>query len=93
MLYLVPFFFLQFKQRTIDSYPELFREGSGEQLDYSAERNFGEKWSWYQSIYGLSKGDITKFNEITKMNVNECLMYLSFEKEKSELEKMLIKNK
>jgi len=86
-------FFLSFKQRTIDNYPELFDGENTEQLDYSTERNFGTKWGWYQSIYGIGKGDITKFDEITRMNLNECLMYLSFEKEKNELERKLIKNK
>ena len=87
------FFFYNLSSELFDNYPELFDGGNREQLDYSAERSFGEKWSWYQSIYGLSQGDITKFNKVTKMKVNECLMYLSFEKEKSELEKKLIRNK
>ena len=50
-------------------------------------------WEWYQSIYGLAKGDVRRFEDITKLNFHECLMYLAFEKEKNELEAKLIKNR
>jgi hypothetical protein len=83
---------LEFKQRVSTNYPELFT-GGGQQDDYSAEATFGSKWGWYQSVYGLAKGDVTKFDEITKLNVHECLIYLAFEKEKVELEKKRIRRK
>ena len=92
MLSLLLWFFLEFKQRVNTNYPELFTEGS-EQADYSTEGTFGSKWGWYQSVYGISKGDVTKFDEVTKLNVHECLMYLAFEKDKIELEKKLIKKR
>jgi hypothetical protein len=81
---------LEFKQRVSNNYPELFTERS-EEPDYTAEGAFGKKWSWYQSIYGLSQGNVTKFDEITELNLHKCLMYLAFEKDKMELEKRLIK--
>ena len=86
-------FFLSFKQRVNANYPELFTQGIAEQTDYSAEGSFGSKWGWYQSVYGIAKGDATKFDEVTKLNVHECLMYLAFEKDKVELEKKLIKKR
>lgn len=85
-------FFLQFKQRVIGNYPELFEQGF-EGNEYGAEANFGRKWNWYQSIYGLAKGDITRFDQITELSAFKCLTYLTFEKEKIELEKKLIKRK
>ena len=87
------FFFLQFKQRVIENYPELFESGSTETTDYGAAANFGKKWGWYQSIYGIAKGDVTRFEHITKLNFHECLMYLAFEKEKNQLEAQLIKKR
>ena len=86
-------FFLEFKQRVNTNYPELFGGIDGERNDYGAETNFGSKWGWYQSVYGIAKGDVTKFENITELNVHECLMYLAFEKDKIELEKQLIKRK
>jgi hypothetical protein len=82
------FFFLQFKQGVIREYPELFEEGSTQSNEYSSFANFGNKWGWYQSIYGLAKGDVTKFDDVTRLNVHTCLLYLAFEKEKVELEKL-----
>lgn len=85
--------FLSFKQRVIDNYPELFKQGNEEGANYGAEANFGIKWGFYQSVYGLAKGDVTKFDEVTKLNVNTALLYLVFEKEKQELEAKRIKRK
>ncbi len=59
--------------------------------DLSTEANFGAKWGWYQSIYGLAQGDVTRFENITKLNMHECLYALEFMKEKNELEAKRIK--
>jgi hypothetical protein len=84
-------FFLSFRERIIDAYSDLFGQaGNG---DLSATSNFSRKWGWYQSIYGLANGDITRFEDITKLNVNQCFTMLSFMKEKAQLEAQQIKNK
>ena len=85
-------FFLQFRDRVIDGFPELFGDGDRESQDLSPQGGFGAKWGWYQSIYGLAKGDITKFDEVTAEPLYKCLMYLVFEKEKNQLEAKMIKN-
>ena len=82
---------MEFKRRTTTNYAELFEQRDTEQSNLTAEGGFGEKWNWYQSIYGLAQGDVTKFDTVTKLNVHTCLMQLSFVKEKNELEKKLIK--
>ena len=64
-----------------------------EKLTTQQKQTLEVKWGWYQSVYGIAKGDVTKFNNITKLNVHECLMYLAFEKDKVELEKQLIKRR
>ena len=86
-------FFLDFKKRTVEKYPEIFIEGDDRESDYTTTSNFGRKWGWYQSIYGLAKGDITQFEHVTKLNVHQSFMYLAFEKEKIELEKSMIKKR
>ena len=55
--------FLQFRERIIESYPELF-DGSGDHG--SATSNFGTKWGWYSSLYRLASGDISKFDVTAK---------------------------
>jgi len=86
-------FFLSFKQRINENYPELFTEGNEQETNYTAEANFGVKWGWYQSLYGLAQKDVARFDTVTKLNVHQCLMYLAFEKEKIQIEKQLIKRR
>lgn len=83
-------FFLQFKERITENYPELFSNTTGDRAT-SASAGFSAKWGWYQSIYGLTNGDILKYNEITKSKLHTCLMHLAFEKDKYELEQQILK--
>ena len=81
---------MEFRSGLIDNYDELFgRSGGDGSLDSVSQ--FGSKWGWYQSIYGLAQGDITRFENITKLNFHECFMMLSFMKDKNELEAKQIK--
>ena len=84
------FFFVEFKKRTHSTYPSLFSRRNEEKFD--AKANFGSKWGWYSSFYSLAKEDVTKFEKIERLNLSTCLTWLSFVKEKSELEKQQIKN-
>ena len=86
------FFFLQFRDGIIETYDSLFQQSTGDG-SYSRADNFGKKWGWYQSIYGLSNGCIERFENITKLNMHQCFTMLSFMKEKAEIESQNIKNK
>ncbi len=82
-------FFLSFRDGLVESYAELF--GAGGESDYSSSAVFGKKWGWYQSIFSLAKGDITRLEDITKLNVHTCLYALSYMKDQAELEAKQIK--
>jgi len=83
---------LSFRDRFIESYPEIFGQGgSGE--DYSAPASFGRKWGWYQSIHRLAGGEALNIDKATKIPAHEAITFLIFEKEKSDLEAKLIKDK
>ena len=86
---MVQLFFLSFRKRIVETFDSLFGETTEGGFGISA--NFGAKWGWYQSIYAIAKGDVTKFNEITKLPIAQCLTWLEFEKEKNELENKMIK--
>ena len=85
-------FFLEFKERIIESYPELFSKSEGNSFA-TAETGFNEKWSWYQSIYGLAQGDVRRFDEVTQLKLHSCLQYLAFEKDKADLQQQMFKKK
>ena len=82
---------MQFKERIIETYIELF-ENSGSSGHSTKLEGFAKKWGWYQSIYGLSQGDIRKLNEVTSTKLHTCLTMLAFEKDKMEVERQLVKN-
>lgn len=83
-------FFLDFKSRVVESYPEIFEstEGSGHTTRLEG---FNKKWGWFQSVYGLCNGDIIAIPEITKLKLHRCLMHLCYQKDKADVEKELIK--
>ena len=80
---------MEFRTRLVENYDELFGQGANTSLD--AVSQFSTKWGWYNSIYGLAQGDITRFEDITKLGVHECFMMLSFMKDKAEVEAKRIK--
>ena len=83
------FFFVEFRSRIVNNYDELFGQSGERSLDRTSV--FNKKWGWYQSIYALAKGDIRRFENITKLKMHECFMMLSFMKDKNELEAKQIK--
>ena len=85
----INFFFVEFRSGLVENYDELFGQGANTSLD--AVSNFTTKWGWYNSIYGLAQGDITRYEDITKLGVHECFMMLSFMKDKAEVEAKRIK--
>ena len=83
---------MEFKERVIESYTELFGNPEGDRIAGSGN-GFAEKWGWYQSIYALAQGDVKRFYDITNLNLHTCLQYLAFEKDKQDLEKQMFKIK
>ena len=81
---------MEFRKRIIDSYAYLFgtadKDEQEDTNEFSEQAQFGKQWGWYQSIYALAKGDVTKFDEVTRMGLLKCLTYLTFEKQKNEIE-------
>lgn len=76
---------MEFRERVIKQYSELFG-AEEEQNPYSESVQFGKRWGWYQSIYQLAKGDITKFDAVTEQGLFKALTLLTFEKQKAAIE-------
>tara|TARA_R100001230_G_C5517550_1_gene55900 strand:- start:188 stop:451 length:264 start_codon:yes stop_codon:yes gene_type:complete len=77
---------LRFRETVVDSYTEIYTKESNEAGFANARDSFGKKWGWYQSIYALAKGNVLEIENVTKLPLFECLNYLSFEKEKIQIE-------
>jgi hypothetical protein len=43
------------------------------------------------SIHALADGDVLKFGDVTKLPVHQALTYLTFEKEKNDIELAMMK--
>jgi hypothetical protein len=41
----------------------------------------------------LAQGNVARFDDVTRLNVHKCLMFLAFEKEKNDLEYKMINKK
>ena len=83
---------MEFRNRLVENYGELFGSTSDGQLD--AGTNFSRKYGWFQSIFSaLAQNDIRRLEDITKLNFHLCFTFLSFTKEKAEIEAQQIKSK
>lgn len=84
------FFFLQFNKRIVESYPELFgTSGSQGNSRHGTDANsiYQRKWGSYDETYCLAQGDIRRFDEIAKLPMHQCYMYLSNNVDKVKLER------
>lgn len=88
---------MEFRKRVNKSYPKLFRETDEDndqesiQNEFSEEGQFAKQWGWYTSIYQLAQGDIRRFDEVTDIELFAALTFLTFEKQKNEIEIRKIK--
>ena len=81
---------MEFKKRIVETYSELFTEPERSGVATTSD-SFVAKWGWFQSIYGLSNGDIRNIHEVTKLKMHQCLYMLSFEKDKAKVEESILK--
>ena len=77
---------MQYRKRVTKGFPALFEEVIEGQQGYSREDQFASKYGWFNSLFALSGGDITKYNEVTKINHLTGLLFLEYNKEKAEIE-------
>jgi hypothetical protein len=80
---------LDFRKRLSQQFAFLFGDGDTEEFetnDFSERTQFGKQWGWYNSIYAVAQGDVTKFDEVTKLGLRKCLTFLTYERQKTEIE-------
>ena len=86
---------MEFRKRIITGYAVLFGDGDDEEQgndnDFSERTQFSKQWGWYQSIYAVAQGDLTKFEQVTKLRLTAALTILTFEKQKQGIENRELK--
>ena len=73
----------------VERYSELYENDGGAATQ--SEANFAKKWAGYTSIYELANGNILQFDEVTRLPLEQCLLYLSYKMDKNFLETLLHK--
>lgn len=82
---------MEFKERVVGNYPEIFEQSDEREFDGTAEGGFARKWGWFQSLYALADGNVERIENITELLAHQCFMMLAFKKDKLELENQRIK--
>ena len=86
---------MEFNERIVGAYPELFSKGSGDgELTADGEEGaYQLNWGAYDEVYALAQGDIRRFDEVTALPLHTCYMYLANNREKHRLENNRIKRR
>ena len=72
-------FFLSFRQRIVNDFAIIF-DGTAEGNEGAvATESFAEKWGYFGIMYRLCNADISKLEQITKLNLLEAFTWLSYE--------------
>jgi hypothetical protein len=69
----------------------VFAESESQGLGNAGITAFAKKWGWFGFIYGLSKGDILKANEVAKLPIHKTLLWQSYELDLQEIQSQEIK--
>ena len=57
------------------------------------DSKFAERWGWFGVMHRLCNQDISKLDAITKLNLLECLTWLSYEADLNSMNKVNINDK
>jgi len=84
---------LDFGEKVIDSYDELFSKGSSgdDGTIGGREEGFNSKYAWYKELHALAGGEALRINDATLIPIHEAFTWLQYEKEKTILENAAIK--
>ena len=82
---------MEFRNQIVEAYDGLYGSSGDAEDGFGHRAAFGRKWGTYQSILALAQDDVRRVEEVTKLPLHNALMYLEYQKEKTELENKLIK--
>ena len=68
-----------FRERIISEFSIIFDAKAKGNEDAIATESFAEKWGYFGVMYRLCNADISKLEQITKLNLLEAFTWLSYE--------------
>ena len=80
---------MDFRKTIVSDFALVFNQQEAEeQQERIIEQGFGQKWGWFGIMHRLTNQDISKLENITKLNLLECLTWLSYETELNQQNKV-----
>jgi hypothetical protein len=82
---------LEFSERIIKRYSVLFGTPNEKESDFSERGQFSKQWGWYAFYYALADGKFKNIGNVGKRKLTEALTFLTFEKQKKDIEDIELK--
>ena len=70
---------MDFRERIVKDFAVVFNAAAEGNEEAIATESFAEKWGWFGVMYRLTNGQIVNLETISKLNLLECLTWLSYE--------------
>ena len=70
---------MEFRERISEDYAVCFAGTSKGDEEGVVDGDFSERWGWFGVMHRLCNQDISRLDKITKLNLLECLTWLSYE--------------
>jgi len=70
---------LDFRKRIQKDFAIIFTGTETNDKGTNEGEGFAEKWGYFGIMYRLCNSDISKLEQITKLNLMECFTWLSYE--------------
>tara|TARA_R110002051_G_scaffold271263_2_gene331612 strand:+ start:73 stop:345 length:273 start_codon:yes stop_codon:yes gene_type:complete len=75
----LPGFFLAFRDGILENYAIIFNGTDSSDRESITDGDFAERWGWFGIMYRLTNGNIVNLDSISKLNLLECLTWISYE--------------
>ena len=79
-----------FRQRVITDFAIVFDENQTDEKRIKFNGDFANKWGWFGVMYRLTDGKIVNLQKVAKLELLECLTWLSYETDLEEQNKVQI---
>ena len=79
---------MEFRERIVEDFAIVFNGTNSEDTEGFTDETFAERWGWFGVMYRLTNGEIVNLERITKLDLLECLTWLSYETDLNDSKKV-----